>query len=110
IALITDDVSRSGVKDHHAEELQVAIAVILYPVRKETGRRLRVNQFWPKVLNFAWKNLRGLDGQKPGFCSKAQRVFCPVSPRSSFSQANCVWAGKTSVNGEITMVDFLGVE
>jgi len=69
--MIADEVSRFGVVDHYADELQVAVAVTLKSVRKETGRRLRVYQFWPKVLNLAWENLRSLHGQKPGFCSKA---------------------------------------
>jgi hypothetical protein len=33
------------VVDHYAKELQVAVAVTLDSVRKETGRRLRVYQF-----------------------------------------------------------------
>jgi hypothetical protein len=79
-------------------------------VRKETGRRLRVYQFWPKVLNLARENLRSLDGQKPGFCSKARRMFRPVCPRSSLSQLNFIWGRKTSVDSEISIIDFLGVE
>jgi hypothetical protein len=79
-------------------------------VRKETGRRLRVYQFWPKVLNLARENLRGLDGQKPGFRSKARRVFRPVCPRPSLSQLNFIWGRKTSVDSEISIVDFLGAE
>jgi len=85
VALITDEASRSRVKDHHTKQLQVAVGVILNSVRKETGRRLRVYQFWPKVLNLTRENLRSLDSQKPRFCSKTRRVFCPVCPRSSLS-------------------------
>src|ERR1700757_2591932 len=56
------------------------------------------------------ENLRSLDGQKPGFCSKARRVFRPVCPRSSLSQLNFIWGRKTSVDSEISIIDFLGVE
>jgi Tfp pilus assembly protein PilF len=37
-------------------------------------------------------------------------VFCPVCSRSSLSQLNCIWGRKTSVDSEISIVDFLGVE
>jgi len=40
VALITDKASRFCVKDHYANELQVAVCVILNSLRKETGRRL----------------------------------------------------------------------
>src|SRR5215469_8643585 len=59
VALMTDEASRSRVKDHYTKALQVAVRVPL-SVRKETGRRLRVNQFWPKLLNLARKDLRSL--------------------------------------------------
>ena len=109
VALITDEASRSRVKDHYTKELQVAVRVPL-SVRKETGRRLRIDQFWPKLLNLARKDLRSLDGQKPGFCSEARRMFRPVCPRSVLSQLNCIWVRKTSVDSEISIIDFLGVE
>ena len=108
VALIADKASRSCVKDHYAKELQVAVRVSL-SVRKETGRRLRVYQFWPKALDdLARKNLRSLDGQKSGFCSEARRMFRPVCPRSALSQLNCIWVRKTSVDGEIAVIDSLG--
>ena len=109
VALITDEASRSRVKDHYTKELQVGVRVPL-SVRKETGRRLRIDQFWPKLLNLARKDLRSLDGQKPGFCSEARRMFRPVCPRSVLSQLNCIWVRKTSVDSEISIIDFLGVE
>ena len=109
VALITDEASCSRVKDHYTKELQVAVRVPL-SVRKETGRRLRIDQFWPKLLNLARKDLRSLDGQKPGFCSEARRMFRPVCPRSVLSQLNCIWVRKTSVDSEISIIDFLGVE
>src|SRR6516165_6052871 len=109
VALIADEASRSCIKDHDPKELQVAVRVSL-SVRKETGRRLRVYQFRPKALDLARKNLRSLDGQKPGFCSKARRMFRPVCPRSALSQLNCIWVRKTSVDSEISIIDFLGVE
>ena len=109
VALITDEASRSRVKDHYTKELQVAVRVPL-SVRKETGRRLRINQFWPKLLNLARKDLRSLDGQKPGFFSETRRMFRPVCPRSVLSQLNCIWVRKTSVDSEISIIDFLGVE
>jgi hypothetical protein len=109
VALITDEASRSRVKDHYTKELQVAVRVPL-SVRKKTGRRLRIDQLWPKLLNLARKDLRSLDGQKPGFCSEARRMFRPVCPRSVLSQLNCIWVRKTSVDSEISIIDFLGVE
>jgi hypothetical protein len=110
VALVADEVARSGVKDHNPPELQIAIGVILHPVREEAGRCLRVDQFRPQVLNFARKNLRSFDGQKPGVCPEACCVFCPVGPRSSLSQSNGVWARVTSVDREITVIDFLCME
>ena len=61
-------------------------------------------------MDLARKNLRCLDGQKPGFCSEARRIFRPVCPRSTLSQLNCIWIRKTSVDSEISIIDFLGVE
>ena len=110
VALITHEAARSRVKDHYPKELQVAVAVALKSVRKETGGGLRVYQFRPEVLNLARENLRSLDGQKPWFCCKARRVFRPVCPGSSLSQTNCVWGRKTSVDSEIPIVDLFGVE
>ena len=110
VALIADEASRFGVVDHYAEELQVTVCATLNSVRKETCCRLRVDQFWPKVLNLARENLRSLDGQKPWFRCKTRRVFHPVCPGSSLSQTNCVWGRKTSVDSEISIIDFLGVE
>jgi hypothetical protein len=110
VALITDEASRSRVKDHYTQKPQVAVSIILKSVSKKTGRRLRVNQFWPKILNLARKNVRSLDGQKLGFWSEASRMFCPVCPCSALSQVNCIWIRKTSVDGEISIIDSLGVE
>jgi hypothetical protein len=61
VAPIIDEVSRSRVEDHYTEELQIAVGITLDPVRKETGRGLRVNKLWPKLLNLARENLRSLD-------------------------------------------------
>jgi hypothetical protein len=110
VALTANEAARSGVKDHNPKELQIAVGVILDAVGEEAGRRLRVNQFWPQVLNFTRKYLRSFDGQKPWVRSKARCVFCPVGPGSSLSQSNGVWARITSVDREITVIDFLGVE
>ena len=60
-ALIADEATGLGVVDHDPEELQVAVGVIFYTVGKEAGGSLRINQLRPEVLNFAGKNLRGLD-------------------------------------------------
>jgi hypothetical protein len=62
VALTTNEAARSGVKYHNPKELQIAVGVVLHPVREEAGRRLRVNQFWPEVLNLARKYLRSFDG------------------------------------------------
>ena len=48
---IAHEMTRTGVKDHNPTELK--IAVIIKSLSKETGSRLRVDQFWPKVLNLA---------------------------------------------------------
>src|SRR6476660_6860473 len=56
IALISDEMSRFGVVDHYAEELQVTECAL--SVRKGTCCCLGVDQFWPKVLNLVWENLR----------------------------------------------------
>src|SRR5215472_10426504 len=37
-------------------------------------------------------------------------MFRPVCPRSALSQLNCIWVRKTSIDGEISIIDFLGVE
>src|SRR5271166_2801247 len=37
-------------------------------------------------------------------------MFRPVCPRSSLSQLNFIWGRKTSVDCEISIIDFLGVE
>jgi len=37
-------------------------------------------------------------------------MFRPVCPRSSLSQLNFIWGRKTSVDSEISIIDFLGVE
>jgi hypothetical protein len=110
VALIADEASRSRVKDHDTKKLQVAVRISLASIRKETGRRLRVYQFWPEVLNLARENLRSLDGQKPGVCSIARRMFRPVGPRSALREPNCIWVRKTSVNREISIINFLSVQ
>ena len=107
---MTDEAPRPGVKDHDPQKLQVAVAVIFESVGKETGRCLRVDQFWPKILNLARENLRSLDGQKPGFCSVARRVLRPVRPRSPFSQLDGILGRETDVDREISIVNSLGVE
>jgi hypothetical protein len=110
VALIANEAACSGVKDHNPKELQIAVGVVLHPVREEAGCRLRVNQFRPQVLNFARENFRSLDGQKSWIRSEACCVFCPIGLRSSLSQTNRVWARITGVDREITMIDFLGME
>ena len=35
-------------------------------------------------------------------------MFRPVCPRSALSQLNCIWVRKTSVDGEIAVIDSLG--
>src|SRR5215472_15679418 len=37
-------------------------------------------------------------------------MFRPVCPRSALSQLNCIWVRKTSIDSEISIIDFLGVE
>jgi hypothetical protein len=89
---------------------QLAITSLVLSMAKETGRRLRINEFRIKALNLARENLRSLDSQKPGFCSKTGRVFRPVCSRSSLSQLNFMGSWKTSVDSEISLIDLLGVE
>src|SRR6266481_8757309 len=110
IALIADETSCFGVVNQDSKKLQVAVRVTLVSVRKEASGRLRVYQFWPKVLNLGWKNLRSLHGQKPGFCSKPRRMFRPESPRSRFGKPNFILGWIASVDSEISIIDLLGVD
>jgi hypothetical protein len=109
VALIADEASGLGVIDHHPKELQVAVAVSP-SMRKEASGGLRINQFWPEVLNLAGKNLRSLDGQKPWLRSKTRGVFSPVGLGSYLSQPNRIWVGITNINSEVTMINSLGVK
>jgi hypothetical protein len=70
IALIADEMSRFGVVDHYAVELQVTVRVTLNSVRKVTCCCLRVDQFWPKVLNFeAFESYLIFVNKKRSICS-----------------------------------------
>ena len=58
---IAHEMTCTGVKDHNPTELK--IAVIIKSLSKETGSRLRVDQFWPKVLNLAREYFRCLNSE-----------------------------------------------
>jgi hypothetical protein len=49
IALIAYEMSRFGVVDHYAEELQVTVCITLNSVRKETGRCLTLAPLVPQA-------------------------------------------------------------
>jgi hypothetical protein len=47
----------TDVEDHYPAQLKIAVSLLIKAMREETGSRLRVNQFRPKILDLARKYL-----------------------------------------------------
>jgi hypothetical protein len=76
---IAHEMTRANVKDHNPVELEIAVSLLIKSVRKETGSRLRVDQFRPKTLDLAREDFRCLNGKinrvRSKFCSMLFPVF-----------------------------------
>lgn len=100
----------TDVKDHNPMEVKIAVSLLIKSVRKETGSRLRVNQFRPKTLDLAREYFRCLNSEINRVRSKFCSMLFPVFAGALIGQPDLVRRRIIGVDCEVAIVDFLSAK
>jgi hypothetical protein len=102
---VTDEVTRSNIKDHDPAELQTTVGLLVRSARKETGRSFRVDEFGPQILNFAGKYFRCLNSQKDRVRPEFGGMLFPVFAGALLGEPNLIRSRIVGVDSEVAIIN-----